>query len=193
MEINNSIEDYKIYYTHANYNKPYKVICKNNYNISVYSSINNNENYDRLVLKLCVEDIFIGKSVLNDLTEFSGFHGEEYNGNSILLKINQLTYIYIGEEISMFNTNFPLVSYESPIGNNDVPYPYAVGDEYIYFLLEMTTVPREVIDLTRDAYTQYYGHPFHDQKRENTEAYQKKVIEPVIKKFRHKMHHKRRY
>lgn len=114
-------------------------------------------------------------------------------GNSILVNVSGSKYIHIGIEIYSFETRDKekIIHYYSPMGGNDVPYPYAVGENYTYFLLDYTTVPNEVLDLSKDGYTQYYGHPFRDQKREESEAYMKKVIKPLIKKFSHKQIYKR--
>jgi hypothetical protein len=116
------------------------------------------------------------------------------NGNSILVNVSGSKYIHIGMEIYSFETRDKekIVHYYSPIGGNDVPYPYAVGENYTYFLLDYTTVPNEVLNLSKDGYTQYYGHPFKGQKREESESYMKKVIKPKIKKFSHKILYKRR-
>ena len=50
-----------------------------------------------------------------------------------------------------------VVTYMSPIGNNDVPYPYIIGKTYVYLLLEAVILPKEVLDLKQDVYSQYYG------------------------------------
>jgi hypothetical protein len=34
-----------------------------------------------------------------------------------------------------FTTEYPIISYNSPIGNNDIPYPYAIDSEKNYYLL----------------------------------------------------------
>ena len=49
-------------------------------------------------------------------------------------------YIYIGSEIYSFTTGNgkenAIVKYISPIGNNDVPYPYAISGKYTYLMIE---------------------------------------------------------
>jgi hypothetical protein len=148
---------------------------------------------DKKIFESPYTTIFIGD---NDLSyQDAEFPKGVNSGNSILVNISDSKYIHIGIEIYSFETREKetIRQYYSPIGNNDVPYPYAVGDNYTYFLLDYTTVPNEVLDLSKDGYTQYYGHPFRGQKREDSELHMKKVIKPKIKKFSHKIIYKRVY
>lgn len=82
--------------------------------------------------------IFIGKSELNKMTEFSESYGPEWDGNSILLKIKEdsgkYTYAMIGCSIYEFETDEPIIDFVSSVGNNCVPYPYAVSENYAYSL-----------------------------------------------------------
>lgn len=79
--------------------------------------------------------IFIGKSSLNDMTNFSGGHGDKYDGNSILLRIGDKTefrYLFIGSDIYEFTTDEIITKYVSSVGNNQVPYPYAESENWCY-------------------------------------------------------------
>ena len=50
-------------------------------------------------------------------------------------------YMFVGDRIIVFKTRGdPIVDFRSPIGNSDVPYPYAVGTENTYLLVENTYV-----------------------------------------------------
>jgi hypothetical protein len=40
--------------------------------------------------------------------------------------------------------------YYSPVGNSDVPYPYAVGQKNSYFLIEKQYVENKNLDLKKD-------------------------------------------
>lgn len=131
-QVNNQVE----YYTHNNYSRPYKVVIINNTQVNVYKSSNeDDEDYNKLVLDICPQQIFVGKSIKNKMTDFSGGHGAEFDGNSILLKVNESSCIYIGEKIMLFHTLNPIISYHSPVGNNDVPYPYAVDSANNNYLI----------------------------------------------------------
>ncbi len=79
-------------------------------------------------------------------------------GSSILVQQSPTHYVYIGSEIYSFTTKEPILAYESPVGSSQVPYPYAVGEEYTYFMLDKEKVPNQLLDHTKDAYGQFYGY-----------------------------------
>ena len=81
------------------------------------------------------ENIFIGKSPYNSMTSFSGAYGSIHDGNSILLHIKDNEYIWIGYQIYSFTSLSKITEFYSPIGNNDVPYPYAIDENNNYYLL----------------------------------------------------------
>ena len=66
-------------------------------------------------------------------------------------------YIFIGHKIFSFKTEYEIINYVSEVGNNDVPYPYAVDIKNNYYLMieEMRlSVPGEY---STDPYTYYYS------------------------------------
>ncbi len=82
-------------------------------------------------------------------------------GNSLLIHVRTQgpeQYIYVGEVIYSFSPldNDHIETYYSPLGNSRVAYPYAVGAKYVYFMLDKKAVSREQIDVTQDAYPQFY-------------------------------------
>ena len=99
------------------------------------------KNYTILVKRYTdVDDIFIGKSPLNDMTAFSGGHGAWANGNSILLKlknrnIQKNRYVFIGWYVYEFDAPEKITKYYSSLGNSDVPYPVALSENYVYFMI----------------------------------------------------------
>ena len=66
-----------------------------------------------------------------------------------------------------------MVTYMSPIGNNDVPYPYIIGKTHVYLLLDAAILPKEALDLKQDVYSQYYG--INEFKEHGLEATAKKL------------------
>ena len=121
--------------------------------------------------------IFVGDNELNDpdydLKKGSG------RGNTILLQTGKDKYTYIGREIKSFTTKDGDViqKYYSPVGNNAVPYPYAVGQKYVYLMLDDKRVPIEEFDLTKDVYTQYYAHLDLDKfKNKSSKKYSVKTL-----------------
>jgi hypothetical protein len=101
---------------------------------------------------------FVGKSPLNDMTKDSGCHGTKWDGNSILLHIKDTEYTYIGATIYNFSCDSPILSYVSPVGNGDVPFPYAVDSMKRYWLLtEQTRINSIVLKkYTEDPYDFLY-------------------------------------
>ena len=75
--------------------------------------------------------VFIGES-----REINADGPGLYTGNSILIEIDELTYICIGYVIEQFKTMEPVLSYYSIMGNSAVPYPYALTKSYAYFLID---------------------------------------------------------
>ena len=68
--------------------------------------------------------IFIGKDINN----------KYFNGNSILLKIKINTYVFIQYSIIKFTTpnNDEFIKFISPIGGNNIPYPFGLGRRNVY-------------------------------------------------------------
>jgi hypothetical protein len=82
-----------------------------------------------------VEAVFIGKSPRTSKTEFSGGHGPQFDGNTMLLCIRGAEYVYIGDIIYTFTAIAKITKYVSEMGNSDVPYPYAVDILGNYYLM----------------------------------------------------------
>jgi hypothetical protein len=87
--------------------------------------------------------------------------------------------MYIGEKIFTFMSYNPIVKYSSPMGNNMVPYPYAIDDKGWVYLLVFTVV------ITRMPENLYESDPYDyylDQGLDkicSTENHQ----DPMIKNF----------
>lgn len=114
----------------------------------------NEEVFNKLLLSVPYNKLFAGDNALKLKDYGSG------KGNSVLLLQKNGKYIYIGDGIREFSTKDGDViqKYYSPIGNSAVPYPYAVGEKYTYFLVDRTEyVNNELLDLKKDGYTQFYG------------------------------------
>lgn len=132
----------KSYFIHDNGDKPFLVTISNDKkNVFIYKRKNDfdrpfeKSDYVILVKKYTPQKVWIGVSVKSEMTKFSKGYGAKYNGNTILLQITKKKYIFIGNYIGEFTTNIEIISYYSPIGNNDVPYPYAIDKENKYYLL----------------------------------------------------------
>ncbi|ARF11257.1 hypothetical protein Klosneuvirus_1_114 [Klosneuvirus KNV1] len=123
------IDQEKKYQIHWNCGRPFEVIVKNK-EIHVYNNLDNQE-------ILHIKD-FIGF--------WYGYDSaiREDHGNTILVQISKHKYITIqghDKTIRSFETNDEILDYVSPIGNNDVPYPVAFGEENVYFMLDEVYIP----------------------------------------------------
>jgi len=150
--------------THDNGGTPYLVYKKDNSHIIVLRNPHRDYDIDQTddELKLLYTEIVV--EYKNVKRFMPGICNEEENiGNSILLELEDGKYIHIGIEIYSFTLpeNDTITKYYSLIGNNDVPYPVALGEINAYFMLDNI-----VIDKTHfpeyigweDAYMYFYGH-----------------------------------
>ena len=96
-----------------------------------------------------VDSVFVGRSPLNQMTEFSGGIGVDLDGNSILVCESETTleYCFIGAGLYSFVADHKIEAFVSPVGNNDVPYPYATAtgtgtgkNTHEYYLMSDRTV-----------------------------------------------------
>jgi hypothetical protein len=132
-----------IYHILDNSGHPFEVKVSEDNTVSIYENKDSEEDsyssYKEEPFKTYKpEKIFIGKSILNKMTEFSGARDNpKWDGNSILLELNskKLEYLYIGYEIYSFKAYTKIVEYVSPVGNSGVPYPYAIDELGNYYLM----------------------------------------------------------
>lgn len=141
------------------------------YHVRVYEStgynytLEMNQYSNHPCMNLDTNQIFIGKSPRNATTSNGGY-GPDFDGNTILFRwpsnetsAGEHLYVYIGENIVKFNAKGRIVKYRSDVGNNDVPYPFAVDEYgYIYLLAENVVIapsPVNTIDEIDDDYDIY--------------------------------------
>ena len=81
--------------------------------------------------------IFVGNSKVCEMTEFSGAsdNSSDFDGNTPLLQgeNNECVYIF-GSELFQFNTDDKIIDYISLMGNNMIPFTFAIGEKYTYFI-----------------------------------------------------------
>jgi len=174
-EIKSTHKGQKTYFTHDNGGRPFLVYVNEKDNeVDIYKipksthyiepDYGNIKNYFiQLVASYKTLEVFVGKSSLNPMTQFSGSHGDNFDGNSILLKLRNNRYVFIGTEIYEFTTDDEIKIYHSPVGNSDVAYPFAIGEENVYFMLDYSYVTRKDFDCNlpsniTDAYSYFYGN-----------------------------------
>lgn len=104
-------------------------------------------------------------------------------GNSILLQKNNRVFVFIGNEIFEFSPaeSDSIRDYNSYIGNNDFPYPFAIGEKYTYLMIEKVYIPNEYLDMKKDPYAQYYGHMDKEKRIENhAKPLKRKILQKRI-------------
>lgn len=95
--------------------------------------------FDRFVATFKPLRVFVGQSRCNGLTHNAGTYGEEWIGNSILLRIgdrSEFRYIFIGACIFEFTLDEKIVKYVSSVDSMCESCPYAESTNHVY---DMTT------------------------------------------------------
>jgi hypothetical protein len=138
---------------HDNGDRPFKV-KEINKHIFVF---NQEDNYkkDDPIFETDYEQLWVGsKSKFQQPENWA----PNYRGNSLLLKIKEDEHIFIGWEIYSFKTmkGDEIETYYSDVGNNDIPYPFAIGKTHVYLMIENVAIRRDVLDMNENLYYQYY-------------------------------------
>lgn len=106
------------------------------------------------------ERVFVGESPKNKMTLYSGGYGRKWDGNTILFDIGNNKYLWIGEKIMEFETDVPIKFFVSPVGNSCVPYPYAVDERNIVYLLvenvKLTKYPFNLEEVWEEKYNTWF-------------------------------------
>lgn len=147
------------YLTHDNGGRPFAVYDDGK-KVVVFRQTYNKETGKDEPTKTCFTSAYKHIWVGKDPLEITYKWDSSMIGNSIVIQTAANNYVFIGDQIYSFalNPGDSIVKYVSPVGNNDVPYPYIIGDKFVYLLLEKKVLPLEALDLKIDAYAQYYGH-----------------------------------
>lgn len=152
----------KTYYTHDNGSRYFKVIVNSNTKtVTVYREIafvlsKKESIYSKTPsVKFHYNKVFIGNCPNSNI-----LYGKHFGlGNSILVHIKDLDYVIIQHLIYRFKAEATIIKFISPIGNNDVPYPYAIDNKGNYYLtLEYVIVKnpnKKIIDVYKHYYTKF--------------------------------------
>lgn len=198
------------YYVHDNGGRPFKVNVDNKNNtveIFKFKSTIDCDDYgnpdawiydDSPVLKYDTLKVFVGKDP-ND---------KSFDGNSLLLKckvhfesdnpkLKLFEYIFVGYIIFSFYA-YEIIDFVSPVGNSDVPYPYAVDiNNNTYLIISNVILDRVILksyDIggnwisttgEMDAYQYYYSNHYITPDSASYKVAKKHVPENLydIKKF----------
>ena len=145
----------KSYLIHDNGGRPFQVkVNKTEINVFTHgvNDTDNGEVYDVPVL-----------TITGFLGYWNGYDPahKQFVGNSILVQLDAHTYISIGCSIQLFKTEDVIYDYYSEVCGSDVPYPVALGENNVYFMLDMKLLKNELIPKTitpLNMYGYYYGH-----------------------------------
>lgn len=88
--------------------------------------------------------VFIGKSPRNNMTNVSKNYGKKFDGNSILIEVGTNEYIFVGSSIMKFQSKSKIIEFVSPVGNMNVPYPFAVDDNGNYYLFNLKVIAAKI-------------------------------------------------
>lgn len=165
------------YYIHDNGKRPFKVIVSlRGKKINIYKCLYPNDDVperfrDYRLYELShtyeVNRVLIG----NDPDNIYHSPEDELSeclGNSILAEITPTKYLYIGECVYEFRTSGPINIYRSPVGNNDVPYPFAVDKKFAYLMIENVKIPISELNMDNlpfNPYADYYKYSSQSDKR----------------------------
>lgn len=149
------------YFVHDNGGRPFKITIDKD-SLSLYRStewdpewVYEDEPYFTLSLK--GKKVFLPESHPKTPDRFVQPSQSSARGNTILVELAPNVYLYIGGKVYIFETKDKIEKYYSPIGNSDVPYPWAVGTENFYFLIEQAVLPRSAIATPSMPYDDLYG------------------------------------
>lgn len=119
-------------------------------------------------------------------TSFLGFWNgydpaHNFTGSSILIQLSKKRYVYVGDVVYEFSLwkDQEIYGYISEVGNSDVPYPYAIGDENTYLMAENVIIPNELLHV--NPYEEYYGHTDPVPAKE-IKKHSKKIKKKIIYK-----------
>jgi hypothetical protein len=148
------------YFTHDNGGRPFFVIVSS-MEFWVYRKPPNGnfvddeqgENYTDLVCSYPYLEKHIGLDLDMDPRSV---------GNSCLFWICDTRCVYVGECCYSFEmaAGDSIRRYCSDVGNSDIPYPYLIGNKYVYFMLDKCLVPIDLVDADpdfHDLYRWFYG------------------------------------
>lgn len=170
------------YITHNNGGCPFKVYV-NKSHVSVYEQDESLHSsvYDlyrkksRSELERALSLIYIKKvwETKKALAVYPGvYRGRHYpqttrfsKGNSVLVRMGNKSFVYIQDEICRLTLKDRFKSFHSPLGNNDVPYPWIVGEKYTYLLAEKIYLENTLLDKQADPYERFYNLPFNVRER----------------------------
>ena len=141
------------YYTHWNGERPFKVAINGNsvsiseidYDDCLVDSDDENNNFDE-------SEIYNYTHVVSYKNCGRIFIGNEQDevGNTVIFEIAPLKYVCVWSSVFEFTTIEQVEKYSSKIMDNDIPFPYAITENYVYLIepeKNTVVVPRKSMAL----------------------------------------------
>jgi hypothetical protein len=150
------------YLIHDNGGRPFKVEVLSPTEVQVFQldiegGHDEDDHYTSMIHHFTdLRRVMIGESPLIPMTEFSGAHGPEFKGNTILLEKSDGSYVLISDSIIHFTTLSKIVQFVSPVGNNNVPYPYALDKSDKFYIFTENAILEQVPESQREDPVEYF-------------------------------------
>lgn len=147
--------------------------------------------YTVLVKEFKYDKVFVGESPLNYMTSQTGSHGREFKGNSIVFSLIKhrssdrakvgRKMLFVGDMIYEWRYVGEPISYCSPVGDSDVPYPFMKTRTHVLFMLDKVYMPLSLFrDDSDDLYSEFYDLGRSERKRESKPFQDLEIIHPRI-------------
>jgi len=142
---------YDIYFIHDNGGTPFRVAIDELRKRALVYKYDDEQSYESnfmkssepIILDTPFERVFLG----GPLPDVFIANGDEFEmGNSILLHISGIKYIFIGMYIYEFESPEFIEEYISSIGNNDVPYPFAKSANETFLMIEDAVIDNKLLE-----------------------------------------------
>ena len=138
-------KNFKVYKPHNNGGRPFEVFVTKDLIVAFplkFDDEYENSWYDYCDPLFTLDDydkIWLGDDFTTPLNNSLYFEP----GNSILIKKDKDYYFFSHSVIKKFRTlnDEKIIRFGSPIVGTDIPYPFAIGEKYTYFLLEEMASP----------------------------------------------------
>lgn len=134
-------------------------VYKNNQSVQIWKASDNALEDDYIKVKTITYDkIYIGNDPKDFTDELGEVWDKSFKGNSILLRVANNKYIFIGWDIYSFKLEDgdTFKHYYSPMGHSSVPYPVLIGKKNSYFMIEKQYASNDLFDLSNELYGQFY-------------------------------------
>ena len=130
--------------------------------------------HDEIEILMCFNYLNVFKP--NEHTE--DYHTRKPNHENFLFETEDNKYIYFGEKVITFETKYETVNNSSETGFDDVKFPFAYGNENVYFMLHQKYIPiREYENSTVKNEYQYLYKKDKLLKGENISVENESIVE----------------